>query len=71
MTRNRTKVWDLNYVTVIMSATTPRHANGRPPSEGGMYLPKAPPVEPIGGGRVRQKRRPAGEVNGFPGNRVG
>jgi hypothetical protein len=21
MTRNRTKVWDLNYVTVIMSAT--------------------------------------------------
>ena len=22
MTRNRTKVWDLNYVTVIMSATT-------------------------------------------------
>ena len=22
MTRNRTKVWDLNYVTVIMSTTT-------------------------------------------------
>ena len=22
MTRNRTKVWDLNYVTIIMSATT-------------------------------------------------
>ena len=22
MTRNRTKVWDLNYVTVIMSETT-------------------------------------------------
>ena len=26
MTRNRTKVWDLNYVTVIMSATTKTEA---------------------------------------------
>jgi len=27
MTRNRTKVWDLNYVTVIMSATTKPFGN--------------------------------------------
>jgi SAM-dependent methyltransferase len=28
MTRNRTKIWDLNYVTVIMSATTKRLTPG-------------------------------------------
>jgi hypothetical protein len=41
--------------------------NGRPPNQGGVYMPKCPPVDESG----RQKRRPAGEVKGYPGERVG
>ena len=36
-------------------------------TEGGVYMPKCPPVDESG----RQKRRPAGEVKGYPGERVG
>ena len=47
------------------------HANGRPPSEGGIYLPKAPPVELPGQSLTpRQKHRPPGEVRGYPGDRA-
>jgi hypothetical protein len=50
----------------------PRHANGRPPSEGGQYMPKCPPVELPGMSLTpRQQRRPKGEVKGYPGERVG
>ena len=41
--------------------------NGSPPNQGGVYMPKCPPVDESG----RQKRRPAGEVKGYPGERVG
>ena len=37
--------------------------NGKPPSEGGIYMPKCPPVDESG----RQKRRPPGEARGYPG----
>ena len=50
----------------------PPHLNGRPPSEGGMYMPKCPRVELRGSSLTpRQKRRPRGEVKGYPGNNVG
>lgn len=46
----------------------PRHANGRPPSQGGMYLPKCPKVELRGMSLTpREMRRPRGEVKGYPG----
>jgi hypothetical protein len=48
------------------------HANGRPPSEGGQYLPRCPRVDPptYGVGPPRQHRRPRGEVRGYPGEIV-
>ena len=36
-------------------------------ARGGLYMPKCPPVDESG----RQKRRPAGEARGYPGDRVG
>jgi hypothetical protein len=45
----------------------PRHLNGRPPSEGGIYMPKAPPVDESG----RQLPRKPTEARGYPGDRVG
>ena len=49
----------------------PRHANGRPPSEGGMYLPKCPPVELRGMSLTpRQVWRPKGEVRGYHDARI-
>lgn len=54
----------------------PRHLNGRPPSEGGIYMPKCPPVEVRGNSPglsviLRQKPRPKGEARGYPGDRIG
>jgi hypothetical protein len=50
----------------------PRHTNGRPPSEGGQYMPKCPPVELRGVSLTpRQKHRPKGEVKGYPGEPIG
>jgi hypothetical protein len=50
----------------------PGHNNGKPPSEGGMYLPKCPPVELYGNSLTpRQQRRPKGEMRGYPGDRFG
>jgi hypothetical protein len=47
------------------------HLNGRPPSEGGVYMPKAPRVELVGQSlRPRQKRRPHGDARGYPGEQV-
>jgi hypothetical protein len=48
------------------------HLNGRPPNEGGIYMPRAPRVDPppSGVGRPRQHRRPRGEARGYPGKRV-
>jgi hypothetical protein len=48
------------------------HLNGRPPSEGGKYMPRAPRVDPpiSGVGRPRQHRRPRDEVKGYPGEQV-
>jgi hypothetical protein len=40
--------------------------NGRPPSEGGIYMPKAPPVDEAG----RQLPRRRGEAHGYPGDPV-
>jgi hypothetical protein len=49
----------------------PVHANGRPPSEGGMYMPKCPLVELRSNTLTpRQQRRPKGEAKGYPGDRV-
>ncbi|MDT5318676.1 MAG: hypothetical protein QOD88_1198 [Mycobacterium sp.] len=49
-------------------------ANGRPPSEGGVYMPRAPRVDPprnpYGVGVPRQHRRPEGEARGYPGEQV-
>ncbi|MCW2685451.1 MAG: hypothetical protein JWR37_341 [Mycobacterium sp.] len=42
------------------------HANGRPPSEGGVYMPKCPPVDAYG----RQLPRRRGEARGYPGEIV-
>lgn len=47
------------------------HANGQPPSKGGQYMPKCPPVELHGLSLTpRQKRRPPNEARGYPGNQV-
>jgi hypothetical protein len=40
--------------------------NGKPPSEGGIYMPKAPPVDECG----RQLPRRRGEARGYPGDPV-
>ena len=40
--------------------------NGKPPSEGGVYMPKCPPVDEAG----RQKRMPPGQACGYPGERL-
>ena len=40
--------------------------NGRPPSEGGIYMPKAPPVDESG----RQLPRKPTEAQGYPGDQV-
>ena len=50
----------------------PPHLNGRPPSEGGVYMPKCPRVDPppSGIGSPRQHRRPRGEASGYPGEQV-
>jgi hypothetical protein len=43
-----------------------------PPSEGGIYTPKCPPVELRGNSLTpRQVRRPPGEARGCPGDRIG
>lgn len=45
--------------------------NGRPPSEGGIYMPRAARVELIGQSLTpRQKRRKRGEAHGWPGEQV-
>ena len=46
------------------------HLNGAPPSEGGVYMPKAPRVDPprSGVGLPRQHKRPKGEARGYPGD---
>lgn len=47
------------------------HANGLPPSHGGQYMPKCPPVELHGLSLTpRQKRRPPTEARGYPGDPV-
>jgi hypothetical protein len=47
------------------------HLNGRPPSEGGLYLGTSPRVElPEGSLTPRQVRRPKGEARGYPGEQV-
>ena len=40
--------------------------NGRPPSQGGIYMPKCPPVDESG----RQKPHKPGETRGYPGDPV-
>jgi hypothetical protein len=40
--------------------------NGLPPSDGGMYMPKAPPVDEHG----RQLPRKPTEARGYPGDQV-
>ncbi|WND55589.1 MULTISPECIES: hypothetical protein [Mycolicibacterium] len=53
------------------SGLVPPHLNGRPPSEGGVYRPKAPPVELVEGSPIpREQRRPRGEVRGHPGEQI-
>lgn len=51
----------------------PQHLNGRPPSEGGIYMPRAPRVNPpaSGVGKPRQHKRPRGEARGYPGEQIG
>jgi hypothetical protein len=48
------------------------HLNGRPPSEGGIYMPRSPRVDPPASrvGRPRQHRRPPGEARGDAGEQV-
>ena len=50
------------------------HLNGLPPSEGGLYMPKAPRVDPprneYGVGVPRQHPRPDHEARGYPGDEV-
>lgn len=50
------------------------HLNGRPPSEGGIYMPRAPRVDPprnpYGVGPPRQHRRPPDEARGYPGEQI-
>ena len=40
--------------------------NGRPPNQGGVYMPKCPPVDESG----RQKPIPHGQARGHPGEQV-
>lgn len=51
------------------------HLNGRPPSEGGVYMPRSPRVDPPHNaervGRPRQHSRPRGEARGYSGERIG
>ena len=46
------------------------HLNGRPPSEGGIYMPRAPRVDPPHNaervGRPRIHPRPRDEARGYP-----
>jgi hypothetical protein len=44
----------------------PQMYNGLPPSDGGMYMPKAPPVDESG----RQLPRKPTEARGYPGDPV-
>ena len=44
----------------------PQMYNGLPPSQGGVYMPKAPPVDESG----RQLPRKPTEARGYPGDRV-
>jgi hypothetical protein len=48
------------------------HLNGRPPSEGGIYMPRAPRVDPLpsGVGPLRVHRRPPNEARGYEGERI-
>ncbi|GLB83489.1 hypothetical protein [Mycobacterium kiyosense] len=50
------------------------HLNGQPPSEGGVYRPRAPRVDPprneYGVGMPRQHRRPSNEAKGYPGDQT-
>lgn|SRR6476659_2361249 len=52
------------------------HLNGRPPSEGGKYMARAPRVDPPASnnpyavGPPRQHRRPREEAKGYPGDQV-
>lgn len=48
------------------------HLNGRPPSEAGLYMGRAPRVDPPlnGVGPARLHRRPRNEARGNPGERV-
>ena len=52
----------------------PQHLNGEPPSKGGIYMPKAPridpPRSPYGVGQPRQHKRPRGEARGCPGDKI-
>ncbi len=50
----------------------PLHANGRPPSEDGIYMPRCPRVDPpaSGVGQPRPHRRPRNEARGYPGDPV-
>jgi len=52
----------------------PPHLNGRPPSEHGIYMPKAPRVDPPRNaekvGRPRQHHRSPDEAKGYPGEQV-
>jgi hypothetical protein len=51
----------------------PHHANGRPPSLGGMYMPRCPEVELLTPQslRPREVRHKRGEATGYPGERIG
>lgn len=44
----------------------PPQYNGRPPSEGGIYMPKAPPVDEAG----REIPRNPRQARGYPGEQV-
>ena len=48
------------------------HLNGATPAEGGIYMPKAPRVDPPpnGVGTPRQHRRPRNDARGNPGQRI-
>jgi hypothetical protein len=65
---------DSFYIRSFASGPGPvaPHLNGRPPAEGGIYMPKAPRVDPppSGVGEPRRYRRPPNEARGYPGRRV-
>ena len=48
------------------------HLNGKSPEDGGVYMPKAPRVDPpaSGVGRPRPHRRPRSEARGDPGEQI-